>query len=197
MNCNGNIFIRKLADCLAMANSGIKAADIMTKEVVIAHPDMTIVEAAKLMNRFRIGGLPVLKDGKLHGIVTERDIMRAVVEPNKLPSAVTVKEIMTSPPNICGREDEDMNSIVQKMASYNVTRIPIVDESNRLRGIVTNKDVLKSSSEFIDVLLEQAKIKGVREDYTAFGKCELCGESAHLLFHKGKFVCDNCIKALK
>jgi len=178
-----------------MINSGIKASDIMTKEVVIAHPNMTIVEVAKLMNRFRIGGIPVLEDGKLVGMVTERDIMRGVVEPNKLPGKITVNDIMTSPPKVYCTENEDMNFVVRKMVDSNVTRIPIVDSANRLRGIVTNKDVLQNSSEYIDTLLEQAKIKGMKgDDYTAYGHCELCGDSTHLVFDKGRFICDSCIE---
>lgn len=176
-----------------MIDSGIKATDIMTKEVVIASPEMTVVEAAKLMNRFRIGGLPVLERGALIGILTERDIMRGIVEPNKRAGEMLVRDVMTSPPKIYGLEHEDMNSIVRKMTEFNTTRMPIVDSANRLRGMVTNKDILQNCSEYMDTLLEQAKIKGMKEnEYTAYGHCELCGESTHLLFDKGKFVCDNC-----
>jgi len=175
-----------------MVSSGIKAADIMTKEVVIAHSDMTISEAAKLMNRFRIGGLPVLEEGKLIGMLTERDIMKGVVEPNKLPREIKVKDVMTSPPKSYITEGEDMSSVARKMSEFGVTRLPVVDSVNRLRGIITNKDILQNCGEFIDILLEQAQIKGMKEDYTAFGHCELCGDSAHLSFKKNKFICDNC-----
>ena len=181
-----------------MRNSGIKAADIMTKEVVIVHSHMTVSEAATLMNRFRIGGLPVIEEGKLAGIITERDIMEQVVAQNKIASKTTIKEIMTSPPKVFATENEDMNLIVAKMTRYGVTRMPIVDDANRLRGIVTNKDVLHNCSEYMENLLEQAKIKGIKEEeYTAFGHCELCGDSTHLLFKKGQFVCDNCSIKLK
>lgn len=176
-----------------MAGSGIKAVDIMTKEVVIAHGDMTVSEAAKLMNKFRIGGLPVLEEGKLIGMFTERDIMEGVVAPNKLPGEMKVKDVMTSPPKIYTTENEDMSSVARKMAEFNVTRMPVVDSANRLRGIVTNKDVLQNAGEFIDILLEQAQIKGMKEEeYTAFGHCELCGDSSHLTFKKNKFICDSC-----
>ncbi|MBD3263124.1 CBS domain-containing protein [Candidatus Woesearchaeota archaeon] len=180
-----------------MTNSGIKAHEIMTKEVVIAHPHMTVSEAAKLMNSFRIGGLPVIENGKLAGIITERDIMEELVAKDKNASETTVKKIMTSPPKIYGTENEDMNSIVKKMTDHNVTRMPIIDSANRLRGIITNKDVLHNCTEYFDVLLEQAKIKGIKEeDYTAFGHCETCGDSTHLVFKDGRFVCDDCFDKL-
>jgi len=176
--------------------SGIKAIDIMTGEVVISRLDMSAAEVARLMNTFRIGGLPVIEHGKVIGMVTERDIMMKVVAANLQPSEIKTSQIMTSPPKVIATADEDMNSIASKMAKFDVTRIPVVDNENNLVGIVTNRDVLKNSRELIDVLIEQAKVKAeTREDHTAFGKCEVCGESTHLVFRRNQFVCDTCSKS--
>lgn len=177
-----------------MPKSGIKVSDIMTREVVIASPEMAVVEAAKLMNSFRIGGLPVVQNGKLIGIITEREIMRKVVAANKLADKTLVKEVMVSPPRVIGNPDEDITQIAQKMARHDVTRIPIVDKTGKILGMVTNRDVLKNSNELMDILLEQARIKGpeLKGDYAAFGKCEACGDHTHLIFQDHKFVCDNC-----
>jgi len=181
-----------------METSGIKVKDIMTGEVVIARPEMTIAEIARLMNSFRIGGLPVVESGKLVGMLTERDIMSRVVATNLKPSDMKVSQVMTSPPKVVGNLDEDINSIAMKISKFDVTRIPVVDKENNLVGIVTNRDILRNSRELLDVLLEQAKIKGqLEEGHVAFGKCELCGQSAHLQFINSSFVCDSCTKTAK
>ncbi len=175
--------------------SGIKAIDIMTGEVIIARPDMSISEAARLMNLFRIGGLPIVFQGKLVGMLTERDIMKGVVAANKKAAEVTVAEIMTSPPKVTATVDEDLSSLADKISKFDVTRIPVVDAHGVVVGIVTNRDVLNNSKEFLEVLLEQTKVKGqLNDDYAAYGKCELCQEASHLFFKNNRFVCDNCSK---
>ncbi len=181
-----------------METSGIKVKDIMTGEVVIARPEMTIMEVARLMNSFRIGGLPIVEAGKLVGMLTERDIMNRVVAANLKPNEMKVSQVMTAPPKVIGNLDEDINSIAGKISKFDVTRIPIVDKENNLVGIVTNRDILRNSRELLDVLLEQAKIKGqLDEGHVAFGKCEICGQSSHLQFVNNSFVCDSCTKAAK
>ncbi len=179
-------------------SSGIKVIDIMTGEVIIARPEMTITEIAKLMNSFRIGGSPVVEHGKVIGMITERDIMTKVVAANQQPSQINVGQVMTAPPKVIATIDEDMDSVAAKMAKFDVTRIPVVDDEHNLMGIVTNRDVLKNSKELINVLVEQARVKAETwGDHTAFGKCELCGESTHLVFKKNQFVCDSCTKKSK
>lgn len=176
-------------------SSGIKAIDIMTAEVIIARPDMTIAEAARLMNVFRVGGLPVVMQGKLVGMLTERDIMKGVVAANKKAAEVLVANVMTSPPKVTGTIDEDLSSLAEKITKFDVTRIPIIESDGRVVGMVTNRDVVRNSKEFLEVLLEQTKLKGqLNEDYAAYGKCELCQQASHLFFKNNRFVCDNCSK---
>lgn len=66
-------------DALCATLNGVLARDIMRQAVMIATPDMTIIDAARLMLTQKIGGLPVLKHGKLVGIITESDLFRALV----------------------------------------------------------------------------------------------------------------------
>jgi CBS domain-containing protein len=175
--------------------SGIRAIDIMTKTTVATTPNMSIAEASKLMNDFRVGGLPVIDNkGQLLGIVTERDIMHNVVALDKVPSKVLVKDIMSKPPKVIGTENEDMNSLARKMAQFDVARIPII-KNNELVGMVTNKDILKHAPELLDIVLEKAKVKGrYVEDPISFGSCELCGASTNLIFKENKFLCSTCLR---
>src|SRR3989344_2223259 len=104
-----------------MEGSGIRASDVMSREVVIAQPNMNLVEVARLMNNFRIGGLPVVERGRLIGAITERTIMQRVVEADVKGSAVLVKDIMT-PPKVVINPEEDINNIAKYMSEHDVTR---------------------------------------------------------------------------
>ena len=170
--------------------SGIKVADIMSSNVVFASPEMKITEVAKLMNEFRIGGIPVLTNNGLCGIITERDIMKKVIQEDKRPGEVTVEEIMTCPPKVVCNIDDDMEDIAELMANRDVTRVPVL-RNGKLVGIVTNRDILKNSTELIDVLIEQARVKGRdRKGHVSYGKCDLCGAGDYLNFNNSMFVCD-------
>jgi CBS domain-containing protein len=172
--------------------SGIKVADIMSSNVVFATPDMRINEVAKLMNEFRIGGLPVLTDSGLCGIITERDIMKRVIQVDRIPSEVLVKDVMTCPPKVVCSIDDDMEEVAELMVASDVTRIPVVRD-DKLVGIITNRDVLKNSTDLMDLLIEQARVKGKdRQGHVSYGKCELCGTTNYLNFKGTAFVCDVC-----
>ncbi len=177
--------------------TGLKADDIMTPHVVTTTPNQTIVEAADIMNKFRIGGLPVIATGnKLKGIITERIIMKHVIAANKKPGEVKVKDIMIPLKDlVTGEEKDDVEEIAKKMFKYDISRVPIV-KKGKLMGIVTNKDVIEHSQDMISLLMEQARIKGpfdaLKAGPVAFGKCEGCGQAGDLTLIQNKFLCDEC-----
>lgn len=177
--------------------TGIRAADIMSTKPVTVSPNMNLVEASRLMNKYRIGGLPVLDKGKLIGIITERDIMKKVIAKDKKPKKVLVKKIMSPKRKlITGEKFEDIDSITKKMARHDLTRIPVINEG-KLIGIVTNKDILQNSREHNSILLEQARLKGPDDRGPAYplahGKCENCGSKGNLNFKDNKFLCELCL----
>lgn len=179
--------------------SGIDVGEIMNVRVVVVTPETSIAEAAKLANKYRIGGLPVInKDRKLVGIVTERDVMLKVVAKNKKASEVKVSSIMTKLPELfVAKADDDMNYVAKKMAEYDVTRVPIVDDERHLVGIVTNKDMMENCPRLIDLLLEQARVKGPKDiDPIAIGTCDRCGNKGHLSYKDGEFLCEDCVEKL-
>lgn len=175
----------------------INASDIMTTQVVTAVPNMGLVAAGKLMNKYRIGGLPVLNGkGRIVGILTERDIMREVIAANKKPSSLKVRDIMKTQ-LITGEPSENMTSLAKKMHKFDLTRIPIVN-GEKLVGIVTNKDIIEHAPSLIELIIEQARVKGPALQYNksqpvAFGKCEKCGIHDHLTFKENQFLCEFCL----
>ena len=169
----------------------LKAADIMTPHVIVATPEMKIIAAAKLMNKYRIGGLPVVRNNKLVGILTERCIMKKVIGKNKLSSKITVKQVMSTRPLTTGTPDEGVSSIASKMKKDDVSRVPILN-NDKLIGMVTNKDVIENAREHIDIVMEQAQIEPFRRGSVAFGRCEVCGGVGDLALRKNQFMCDGC-----
>lgn len=174
----------------------LKAADIMTPHVVVATPDMSIRRAGKIMNKFRIGGLPVVdKNGKLISIVTERCIMKNVIATNRRPSKTKVKDVMVRGDIITASPGDSIKKIAQIMNEKDVTRIPLQDEKGNLVGIVSNKDVIENSPALTDLIVEQAQMQDAYDQYNSsvsFGECEKCGKISDLFFKKDKFVCDEC-----
>src|SRR5205807_6622002 len=105
----------------------------------------TVVRAAQLMKGEDIGPVLVVKDKddrELTGIVTDRDLALKVVAQGKDPNSVRVKEVMTSDPVTCKPQD-DLSKALKLMESEQVRRIPIVDDSDRVVGIIAQADVAR------------------------------------------------------
>lgn len=121
----------------------MKISDCMTRDVQIAHPAQTLREAAQLMTRFDTGALPVGEDDRLVGIVTDRDIaLRAIGE--DLGPDTPIRDIMSRDVRYCF-EDESVEHVVRNMGEIQVRRLPVLNRSKRLVGIVTLGDIAYSS----------------------------------------------------
>jgi CBS domain-containing protein len=173
----------------------LKAADVMTPHVVVATPNMSMVEAGKIMNRFRIGGLPVVnKKGELISIITERCIMKNLVAANKKPSRLKVKDVMVKGKMLVGTPGDSVEALAKLMNKHDKTRIPIVD-NGKLVGLVTNKDVIENSPALTNLIIEQAQMCKAYDQYqssVSFGQCEGCGLVSDLFFRSDKFLCGGC-----
>jgi CBS domain-containing protein len=122
--------------------------EVCNREVVIARPDDTIVDAAKRMREFHVGDLVVVDDRRRPiGILTDRDITVGVVAqcPAQLES-LQVSDAMTRAP-VPAEESESLESALKRMRSFGIRRLPIVNASGGLEGILTFDDVLELASE--------------------------------------------------
>jgi len=140
------------------------AKDIMTKKVITISKDATVVELAKLLIKHKISGVPIVDEKEeLVGIVTEADI---IVKVSSLPFPISfsfafldsydsytkstkeymetrVEEIMSK--NIkTAKENMPLGKVVNIMINNNINRIPILDDNNKLSGIITRADIMKS-----------------------------------------------------
>ena len=116
---------------------------IMNKSVVSVSPDESTSFAARLLNRHNIGSVPVCsQDGKLHGILTDRDITLRCVAAENDPKSTRVRDIMST--NVaCVSPSDDIVSASNLMAQRQVRRLPVVD-SGRVVGIVSLGDIAKN-----------------------------------------------------
>ncbi|MEO5896322.1 MAG: CBS domain-containing protein [Vicinamibacterales bacterium] len=120
-----------------------KCSDVMTREPVCCEPGDSVTQVAGLMKREDIGSVPVVEsreDRKLVGIVTDRDLVVKVLASGNSIDAATVRDAMTSDPASC-RESDDVSKAVELMSERKVRRMPIVDGSGRLAGIISQADV--------------------------------------------------------
>jgi CBS domain-containing protein len=114
--------------------------DVMTREPVYCAPDDPVSRVAELMREHDIGSLPVIEAGRLVGIVTDRDVVVKVVAGDRSVEGATVRDAMTANPASCG-EDEPLDRAISLMADRQVRRMPVVDGTGRLVGIIAQADV--------------------------------------------------------
>jgi len=129
----------------------MQVQDIMTREVASCGPLCNAAEAAELMWTKNCGSVPVVADGgHLVGIITDRDLFIALGTQNRKPAELAVGEIMRTNPAVCGLGD-DVRNALNTMAQEMVHRLPVVDESGVLNGILSIDDVLaRTNSIFKD-----------------------------------------------
>lgn len=111
------------------------------KPLVKVSPDTNITEACRLMEQNNVGSVVAEQDGKLCGILTDRDIALRVAGAGKDPQTTLVKDIMTPDP-IRISADKDLPQLTALMHAYHVRRVPIVNGFDTTLGIVTLDDLI-------------------------------------------------------
>ena len=119
---------------------GTKVHDVMTDNPRCVTPETSVSDAAALMESEDIGSLPVLEGDQLAGMITDRDIVLRAVAKGKDPRGMPVREV-ASRELVTVYAEDDLSSALKKMASQQVRRLPVVDEENRLVGVLAQADV--------------------------------------------------------
>ena len=120
---------------------GTSIKEVMTRDVRACEPNATVAEAAKVMAREDVGPVPIVEDGRLVGIVTDRDIVVRVVAEGRDPNATTVREI-ASTELVTVSPDDALDDALNRLAERQVRRLPVV-EGERLVGIVAQADIAR------------------------------------------------------
>ncbi len=125
----------------------MKVQDVMTKTVRTCAPDANLATAAMILWDNDCGLVPVVADaGKVVGVITDRDICMAVATKLRSPVDITVGEVASGELFTCAPE-EDLKAALQTMRAERVRRLPVVDRSGALRGILSINDLVLRAEE--------------------------------------------------
>lgn len=119
--------------------------DVMSRDVMVISPDMTITEAARKMSDGDFGMMPVGENDRMIGTISDRDIAIRAVAEGKAPTT-KVREIMTEGV-FWAYDDETVEHAAKLMSEHQVRRLPVVNRDKRLVGIVALGDFAVDSSE--------------------------------------------------
>jgi CBS domain-containing protein len=113
---------------------------IQGQDTYLAEPGQTVLETVRVMVERNIGSVPVVHNGKLIGIFTERDLMSRVVAEDRDPRATAVVEVMTDDPLVI-TPDEDLEACTALMRRHGFRHLPVCRDGD-LVGIVSLRDIL-------------------------------------------------------
>ena len=117
----------------------MKVSNCMTTDVQITDPDQTLREVAAMMGRLDAGALPVAENDRLVGMITDRDITIRGVAEGKGPDT-KVRDVMSTDVKYCF-DDEDLEDVLHNMGDLQVRRLPVLNRSKRLVGIISLGDL--------------------------------------------------------
>lgn len=121
----------------------MKISQVMTRDVKTVRPDQTAREAASFMLSEDAGSMPVSDGDRLIGMITDRDIAVRGVAKGHGPDT-PVRELM-SDEIICARENDSIEDVATKMSSAQIRRLPVIDDNERLCGIVSLGDLSREA----------------------------------------------------
>jgi CBS domain-containing protein len=119
---------------------GTNVRDVMTSNPRCAAPDTPLSQVAELMGTEDVGAIPILEGDRLVGMITDRDIVVRALAKEKDPRAMASKEISSGEVVTVG-PDHDLSDALHLMAQHQVRRLPVVDDENRLVGVVSQADI--------------------------------------------------------
>ena len=118
----------------------MKVRDIMTNPVIRISPEETVAVAARTLTHYNIGAMPVCgNDGRLCGMITDRDIVTRCLASGKSPSTTSVRDVMTTRLYVA-RPDMDTNMAAGLMGKEQIRRLPVMDKG-KLCGMISLGDL--------------------------------------------------------
>lgn len=119
----------------------MKATDVMTGAPLTCSPGTNLATAAALMLDGDCGILPVVDDGRLIGVVTDRDLFIALATRDRRASELSVAEVAQFPVRMCDADDE-IQSALQTMSRFRIRRLPVRGGGGAIVGVVSIDDIL-------------------------------------------------------
>jgi CBS domain-containing protein len=131
-----------------LENVDNNCSEVMTRDPVCCVPADGVAMAARFMEEFDVGSIPVVESGltmKLIGIVTDRDLALKVVAEKRDTATTKVEDVMTRGLATC-RPEDDLQKALDLMAEQQLRRVPVVNDGGRIVGIIAQADVATRTS---------------------------------------------------
>jgi len=180
-------------------DTGIKVGDLMTRNFTHVTPDTDLKTCAKTMVKKRVGSLLITEDSHLKGILTEKDIIWAIVKKsyNNLEN-VKVKDLMKRKV-VTIKPGADITDAMNVFKKKKLRRLPVV-ENKKLIGLITTNDILRIDPGLFQAIAETIKIKEEKSKFKRHGIqaerksgiCEECGTFDLLYKDEAQWLCDIC-----
>lgn len=122
----------------------MKVSELMTRDVRVVGPDVTLQQAAEEMAKLDAGVLPVGEQDRLIGMITDRDIAVRGIAKGKGPDA-QVRDVMTAEVKYCF-DDQEVEEVTRNMGEIQVRRLPVINHEKRLVGILSLGDIALEQS---------------------------------------------------
>lgn len=144
--------------------------EVCNREVVVIHPEASVLDAARLMKAHHVGDVVVVTEAAGRrapvGILTDRDVALAVVDRFTRLPYLRVHEVMTRD-LVTAQENENVFAVLKKMQANGIRRLPIVNGAGGLEGILTFDDLMALLSEQLNDLARLVVAEQKRERFPA------------------------------
>ncbi len=133
----------------------MKVEDIMTTKVESVLPTTTLRAVARKMSDLGVGALPVVEDGNLIGIITDRDVSVYAIAMGHDPQSTEVQKVMTREVYTCGA-GEDISEAAKIMEQHKIRRLTVMSGDQSLAGFLSVDDIAPVSGDLAGAVLEAA-----------------------------------------
>jgi predicted transcriptional regulator len=176
--------------------TGVKVGDLMTRNFIYVSPDTDLRECAKVLIKKKVGSLIIKEGDQLKGILTEKDIIWAIVKKSvRSLKEIKAKDLMKRKV-VTIKPSTDLNEAIDTFRKKKVRRLPVV-EHGKVIGMLTTNDVLRIDPGLFQTMAETIKIreetdKLKRRGSERYGVCEECGDYDLLYEESNQWLCDVC-----
>jgi len=122
------------------ADRPVAIREVMTRDVEVVAPDDSVQRAAQRMDELNVGSLPVCKDDRLVGMITDRDITIRATAAGLAPGATRVADVMSEQTRWC-TEEQGVDEVMRQMRDVQIRRLPVLDAEQHVIGIVSLGDL--------------------------------------------------------
>jgi CBS domain-containing protein len=131
----------------------MKVQELMTSEIQSIEPTTSLQEAARFMRDWDVGSLPIINNGKLLGMITDRDICCQGLGADRDPKTTQVSDIMSTDVSSCF-VDQDISEAAHLMEDKHIRRLAVLNRDNNIVGLMSVDDLARGSHDLAGEVLE-------------------------------------------